>query len=237
MENVDSTSSLQVGRAFSFMFEDKDWVVKILPGAFFTLFTLALAVGVFRLFISSHFGTIVDIFALVFGVLVSPILFGYLLELAKNSSEGKEIPLPEWNNLGDKFVRGLVYFVILIIYSIPGMILSFIPCVKFCLGPLYFLALAFVLPYITVKYAQTGSFEEVFRFNEIIGFVKNNLSNLVIVILLNIALGIIATFGVLALVVGIFFTMFWADLGIFYLYGQVYREGKKEKPATQPVSS
>jgi hypothetical protein len=157
--------------------------------------------------------------------------------VAKNSSEGKEFPLPEWDKLGDKFIRGLIYLVILIIYSIPGMILSFIPCVKFCLGPLYFLALAFVLPYITVRYAQTGSFEEVFRFNEIIEFVKGNLSNLVIVILLTIALQIIATFGVLALVVGIFFTIFWADLGIFYLYGQVYREGKKEKPATQPVSS
>jgi hypothetical protein len=211
MQNVDSTSSLQVGRAFSFMFEDKNWVVKIILGAVFNLLMLVL-IGI-------------------------PFVLGYLLELAKNSSEGKELPLPEWDKLGDKFIRGLIYLVILIIYSIPGMILSFIPCVKFCLGPLYFLALAFVLPYITVRYAQTGSFEEVFRFNEIIEFVKNNLSNLVIVILFNIVLGIIATFGVLALVVGIFFTMFWADLGIFYLYGQVYREGKKEKPATQPVSS
>jgi len=211
MQNVDSTSSLQVGRAFSFMFEDKNWVVKIILGAVFNLLTLVL-IGI-------------------------PFVLGYLLEVAKNSSEGKELPLPEWDKLGDKFVRGLIYLVILIIYSIPGMILSFIPCVKFCLGPLYFLALAFVLPYITVKYAQTGSFEEVFRFNEIIEFVKDNLSNLIILILLTIALGIIATFGVLALVVGIFFTMFWADLGIFYLYGQVYREGKKEKPATQPVSS
>jgi hypothetical protein len=211
MQNVASTSSLQVGRAFSFMFEDKNWVVKIILGAVFNLLMLVL-VGI-------------------------PFVLGYLLELAKNSSEGKELPLPEWDKLGDKFIRGLIYLVILIIYSIPGMILSFIPCVKFCLGPLYFLALAFVLPYITVKYAQTGSFEEVFRFNEIIEFVKNNLSNLVIVILLTIALQIIATFGVLALVVGIFFTLFWADLGIFYLYGQVYREGKKEKPATQPVSS
>jgi len=210
-----------VGRAFSFMFEDKNWVVKIILGAVFNLLTLVL-IGI-------------------------PFVLGYLLELAKNSSEGKELPLPEWDKLGDKFVRGLIYLVILIIYSIPGMILSFIPCVKFCLGPLYFLALAFVLPYITVKYAQTGNFEEVFRFNEIIEFVKNNLSNLVIVILLTIALQIIATFGVLALLVGIFFTIFWADLGIFYLYGQVYREGKsaeggsasggKEKPATQPVSS
>jgi hypothetical protein len=200
-----------VGRAFSFMFEDKDWVVKILLGAVFNLLTLVL-VGI-------------------------PFLLGYLLELAKNSSEGKEIPLPEWDNLGDKFVRGLIYLVIVIIYSIPGIILSAIPCVKYCFGPLYFLALAFVLPYITLKYAQTGNFEEVFRFNEIFDFAKANASNLIIVVLLTIALEIIATFGTLALVVGIFFTMFWADLAIFYLYGQVYREGQKEQPAVEPASS
>lgn len=200
-----------VGRAFSFMFEDKDWVVKILLGAVFNLLTLVL-VGI-------------------------PFLLGYLLELAKNSSEGKEIPLPEWDNLGDKFVRGLIYLVIVIIYSIPGFILSFIPCVKYCFGPLYFLALLFVLPYITVKYAQTGSFEEVFRFNEIFDFAKANVSNLIIVVLLFIALVIIAWFGTLALVVGVFFTAFWAFLAIAYLYGQVYREGQKEEPAAEPASS
>jgi hypothetical protein len=208
---VDSTSSLQAGRAFSFMFDDKNWVVKIILGAVFNLLTLVL-IGI-------------------------PFIFGYLLELAKNSSEGKELPLPEWDKLGDKFVRGLIYLIILIIYSIPGMILSFIPCVKFCFGPLYFLALAFVLPYITVKYAQTGNFEDIFRFNEIFDFVKTNINNLIIVVLLTIALEIIACFGILALVVGIFFTVFWADLGIFYLYGQVYREGKKKEPTPKTVSS
>jgi len=186
-------------KAFSFMFEDKSWAVKILLGAIFNLLTLVL-VGI-------------------------PFILGYLLELAKNSSEGKEIPLPEWDNLGDKFTRGLVYLIIVIIYSIPGIILSFIPCIKNCLGPLYFLAMLFILPYITVKYAQTGSFEDVFRFKELFDFVKKNINNLLIVVLLTIALQIIATFGLLALVVGVFFTMFWASLAIYYLYGKVYREG------------
>jgi hypothetical protein len=194
---------MNYSRAFSFMFEDKNWVVKILLGAIFNLLTLVL-IGI-------------------------PFVFGYLLELAKNSKEGKEIPLPEWDKLGDKFTRGLIYLIIVIIYSIPGIILSFIPCVKYCLGPLYFLALSFILPYITLKYAETGSFEDVFRFNEIIEFTKKNINNLVMVVLLSIALGIIATFGVLALVVGVFFTMFWADLAIYYLYGQVVREGEKAK--------
>ena len=73
-------------RAFSFMFEDKNWVVKIFVGAIFNLLSLIL-VGI-------------------------PFILGYLLELAKNSSEGKEIPLPEWDKLGDKFTRGLIYLII-----------------------------------------------------------------------------------------------------------------------------
>lgn len=188
-------------KAFSFMFEDKNWVVKIFLGAIFNLLSLVL-VGI-------------------------PFILGYVLELARNSSEGKEIPLPEWDKLGDKFTRGLIYLIILVIYSIPGMILSFIPCVKYCLGPLYFLALMFALPYITLKYAKTGSFEEAFRFNDMFEFVKQNLNNLIMVVLLTIALEIIASFGVLALVVGVFFTCFWASLAVYYLYGKVYREGEK----------
>jgi hypothetical protein len=188
-------------KAFSFMFEDKNWPVKIVLGAIFNLLSLVL-IGI-------------------------PFILGYLLELAKNSSEGKEIPLPEWDKLGDKFTRGLIYLIIVIVYSIPGMILSFIPCVKYCLGPLYFLALMFALPYITLKYAKTGSFEDAFRFNEIIDFVKQNINNLIVVVLLTIALEIIASFGTLALVVGVFFTAFWASLAIYYLYGKVYRAGEK----------
>jgi hypothetical protein len=183
------------------MFEDKKWAGKIFLGAIFNLLSLIL-IGI-------------------------PFVLGYLLELAKNSSQGKEIPLPEWDNLGDKFVRGLVYVIIIIIYSIPGSIAYFIPCVGYCLGPLYFLALLFIIPYLTVKYAQTGSFEDAFRFNEMFDFVKKNINNLIIVVLLSIALSIIACFGILALVVGILFTAFWADLAIYYLYGKVYREGEK----------
>ena len=194
---------MNFSKAFSFMFEDKNWVVKIFLGAIFNLLSLIL-VGI-------------------------PFVLGYLLELAKNSSEGKEIPLPEWDKLGDKFTRGLIYLIILIVYSIPGMILSFIPCVKYCLGPLYFLALMFVLPYITLKYSKTGSFEEAFRFTDMFEFVKQNLNNVIMVVLLSIALQIIASFGVLALLVGIFFTSFWAYLAIYYLYGKVYREGEAAK--------
>ncbi len=204
---------MDYAKSFSYMFEDKEWAGKIFLGAVFNLLSLIL-IGI-------------------------PFVLGYLLELAKNASQEKEVPLPQWDNLGDKFIRGLIYLVIIFIYCIPGAILYVVPCVGKCLGPLYSLALAFVLPWITLQYALTGNFEDVFRFNEMFNFLQKNLNGLIIVVLLSIALGIIACFGILALLVGIFFTAFWADLAIYYLYGKVYREGKQEKSslvASEPSS-
>jgi hypothetical protein len=199
-----------IGRAFSFMFEDKGWLGKIVIGGLFCLLSLVV-VGI-------------------------PFVFGYMLEMTKRSSENKEIPLPEWDNLGDKFIRGLVYFVIILIYSLPGLILYFIPCIgSFCLGPLWCLVILFVMPYITVKYSLTGNFGDAFQFNEIVNFIKLNLTNVFIVVLLSIALSVISHFGALLLIVGIFFAWFWAILGISYLYGQLYYAAQKAE--VKPVSS
>ncbi len=73
-----------LGRSFSYMFEDEDWFQKILIGAAFCLLSLVL-IGI-------------------------PFVLGYLLQVARQSSHGKELPLPAWDNLGDKFVSGLLFF-------------------------------------------------------------------------------------------------------------------------------
>ena len=198
-----------IGRAFSFMFEDKGWLGKIVIGGLFCLLSLVV-VGI-------------------------PFVLGYMLEMTKRSSENKEIPLPEWDNLGDKFIRGLVYFIILLIYCLPGLILYLIPCVgSFCLEPLWCLVVLFVAPYITVKYSLTGNFGDAFQFNEIINFIKLNFTNVFVVVLLSIALSVISHFGVLLLVVGMFFAWFWAILGISYLYGQLYSAAQKAEVKSVP---
>jgi hypothetical protein len=194
---------IDYSKSFSFMFEDKDWAGKIFLGAVFNLLSLVL-IGI-------------------------PFVLGYLLELAKNASEGKEVPLPQWDKLGEKFMRGLIFLVIIIIYTIPSAILYKLPCSGKCLAPLYSLALLFVMPWITLRYASTAKFEEVFNFKEMFRFVQKNINSLIIVVLLSIALGLLAFLGILALVVGIFFTAFWADLAIYFLYGKVYSEVKDEK--------
>jgi hypothetical protein len=194
-----------LGRAFAFMFEDKEWIQKILIGAAFTLLCLIL-VGI-------------------------PLVLGYLLEVARRSAAGKELPLPEWDNLGDKFGKGLLFLIILIIYSIPLMILSFIlafiPCLGAILCIIPFLFLAFIAPYLAVTYARTSNLNTAFEFEKILRFVSDNFTNLLVVLVMGIIFEIIAGFGILALGIGVLVTSFWASLGIYYLYGQVFWEAEQ----------
>jgi hypothetical protein len=193
-----------LGRAFAFMFEDKDWIQKILIGAAFVLLSVIL-VGI-------------------------PLVLGYLLEVARRSAEGQEVPLPDWDNLGDKFGKGLLFFIILIIYSIPITIVSFIlqliPCIGALLGLVVWLVFWMIVPYLAVQYARTGNFNTAFEFDKIITFVKENITNLLIVLVMSIVFSIIAQFGVLALIIGLLFTTFWAGLGTYYLYGQLFYEAE-----------
>ena len=77
---------MDVGRAFSFPFRDPDWVVKFLVGAVFVLLSVVL-VGI-------------------------PFLVGYMVEVVRRVAAGEAEPLPAWENLGEKFGRGLVLLAI-----------------------------------------------------------------------------------------------------------------------------
>lgn len=204
-----------LGRSFSYMFEDEDWFQKILIGAAFCLLSLVL-IGI-------------------------PFVIGYLLEVARQSSHGRELPLPAWDNLGDKFVSGLLFFLIGIIYSIPltiiYFVLVFIPCIGWL--AIVFLAIAFALigPYIAVRFSRTGNIGDAFDFNGMWGFLKANLGNLLIVWVMSILFGILAWFGLLALLIGVLFTFFWAQLAVYYLYGRVVYEAERTGIPTATVNT
>jgi hypothetical protein len=111
------------------------------------------------------------------------------------------------------------------------MILAMIPCLGAILWIIPFLFLALVAPYLAVIYARTGNLNTAFEFEKIIRFVSDNLTNLLVVLVMTIIFEIIAGFGVLALVIGLLVTSFWANLGIYYLYGQVFLEAESGETA------
>jgi hypothetical protein len=201
------------GKAFSFMFEDKAWPRKILIGGLFTVLSIFI-IGFF-------------------------FVLGYGLILMRNSYEGRELPLPEWDDLGNKCAQGAVAFVILLIYMLPAMILmalsvlqiglghdtgSMFSCCFNLLGTFWTFALAYVSPYILMRYALSGEAKDAFDIEGLIRFVRNHATELLMVLAMTVALQTLALVGLLALCVGVFFTMFWALLGTAWLCGKVYKQ-------------
>jgi len=209
---------MDIGRAFTYVFEDEDWVKKVLIGGVVNLIPI---VGFF-------------------------FTAGYMLETLKNVMEGRSLPLPEWDDWGGKFMKGLMVFIIGLIYSLPliiivcclmvgvsafasqgedvanRMISVIMPCVQ-CVNLLYSIALMVFLPAILAKYAETEELGAAFRFGEIFSLVKDNIGTYLLVLVINLLAGVITNLGVLACGVGVLFTMFYAMLVNAYAYGQAYR--------------
>jgi hypothetical protein len=135
----------------------------------------------------------------------------------------------------------LLFFVIGIIYSIPlaiiYFVLIFIPCIGWLAIIFIGIAFALILPYIAVRFARTGNIGDAFDLSGMWKFLKANLGNLLIVWVMSILFGILAWFGLLALLIGVLFTYFWAQLAVYYLYGRVVYEAERTGIPTAIVNT
>jgi len=214
------------GKSLTYIFDDKDWVTKVLIGGILSMIPV-----------------------------VNLVVIGYALKALKNVAEGAEQPLPAWDDFGDYFVKGLVSTLATMVWAIPIIILiAVIAAMSImigydsteasrvatpyalcswsisCLGGIYGLLLAFVLPAAYAQYAIRGDFGAFFRLGEIWKFIKANIGNYIIVLLLGAVVQTIAGFGVILCVVGVAFTEFWASLVGSHLLGQLHRSGQAAAP-------
>jgi hypothetical protein len=216
---------MDIGRSFSYVTEDENWVTKILLGG---LISLIPFVGQFY-------------------------LAGYALETLKNVIAGREVPLPEvTEDFGGKLIRGLLLSVITFIYFLPITLIStcsgvassvftnmaqnsdtanaglttFAACLG-CISFVYGILVALVLPFVWSKYAETDQFADAFKLSEIFELLKNNIGEAIIVVLVSALAAIIAGIvGFVACIVGLIFTLFYAELVMVFLYGSLYRTAR-----------
>lgn len=232
-----------VGRAFTYMFRDERWVPKILIGGGF-VFLSAIIGGIWGIIISPFQGTaanaVLTILTNLVSLAASAFYIGYAVETLRNVADDRELPLPEWTDIGRKFYLGLILGIVLFIYQLPASILGGVAggigalglagataggalgCVAF----LVLLFVSFITPAVIISFAQTPTFAGGFNFPRIFGIIGASLGWYLAVILLIIVAFIISAFGVIGLIIGVFFTIFWAFLVTANLLGRLARQAR-----------
>jgi hypothetical protein len=209
-------SSLDLGRGFRFVFDDPEWVKKILIGGLFSLLG-ALLIGIF-------------------------FVAGYAIRLIRAVAAGEREPLPEWDDLGGIFGDGAkavgVYLAHLVAIAIlPGMmfvvimlatggiaalgsssrgssalgaVIGLLGLTAWALMILLGFCLAVYLPSAFARLALTGRFGAAFEVGENLAFIRRNVLNYLLALLLYFVGSFLAQFGILLCCVGIFPATFWA---------------------------
>ncbi|MCC6501083.1 MAG: DUF4013 domain-containing protein [Anaerolineales bacterium] len=237
---------MNIGKSFSFVFDDPKWVGKLGLGALISFI---------------------------------PILnlswTGYMVGIIRNVMNGSPEPLPTWDDLGKKFMDGLLLTVGGLVYALPIIIvfclpLSFmiIPAILagnsdlqdiasaiaglgsalffclLCVFILYALALSVVYPAILVVFAREGTLASCFKFREIFGLISQNSSAFITAWAVNLglsfavsfivgiaqtALNLIPCLGQIAAVVVTFGVVMYATAVYAHLFGQFgYAAGQSE---------
>lgn len=213
---------MDVGKSFSYQFEDNNWITKLLIGA------LVSAVPILN-------------FA----------WLGYMVDLLRNVMDGVSLPLPEWSDFGEKFMKGLIVWLAGIVYSLPAIIIGCIPfsILAFsggmesgdlqdtllaaftglgllfgCLIFIYFLALSFFFPAVYINFARKGTFKSCFEFSEIIRTVTSNVNKYLTAWLVSIVAGIVVSFilGIVSAVLGFIPCLGWIIAWLIGAVGAVY---------------
>lgn len=225
---------MDIGKSFTYMFDDDEWVQKLAIGGLLTLVSIIPIVNIFT----------------------GLVLVGYGLRVLNNVAKGAERPLPAWDDWGGDWIKGLMVVLGAIVYSIPiwivsgvGAILQAVAtsgeatdvanvCVAAlsCLSGLWGLLIGIVLPAGIIKYGQTDEFGSFFRFGELFRFIGDNLANYVVALLLSLVAGLVAGLGVIVCVIGLFFTQFWSTLVTSHLFGQVAAESGTKAAVAAPAS-
>lgn len=237
---------MDVGKAFTFVMEDDEWLSKLGIGAIISLLSF-----------------------LIFPVFL---LAGYLVAVTRNVRKGMDRPLPRWDDWGQMFMDGLYLFLAQLIYSSPFWILLCAAIaltiggsglsevnadammaviatawvIVSCLMLLLSIALLLISPALVIQYVRHGQFGAMFRIAEVLSIARQNAGAIVVTALALLAfslaltavvtvLNIIPCLGTIAGIILSILSTPWLIAASGHLYGQI--AGRGETGSQQPVSS
>lgn len=167
---------MDIGKSFSYPFEDKQWLSKLGLGAIIAMVPV-----------------------------LNFAWTGYMVGILRNMFAHAQEPLPNWDDFGRKFVDGFMLFLASVVYALPVLVLSCLPLSFLsipailsgnqdtqdlaealagvggvalagvsCIFVVYGLVLSVIFPAIIVLYAREGTFASCFKFREIFGIIGKN---------------------------------------------------------------
>jgi hypothetical protein len=218
-----------LGNAFSFVFKDSSWVTKVLVGCLFMILSI-IGFGLF-------------------------VVAGYIIQTVQRVMNDEPDPMPEWNDLGIKFVIGFKFAVVYAVYLLPILFLI-VPLFAFAIAAElspgqevigliasiyafgftilvipYSVALNVIFPIIVYRFAMRERIGDALDIVEIIRIFAKNWQNTLIVALITVGVQSFAAVGLVFFLVGILATVLYSYLVSAYLAGALYRE---HFPGAQP---
>ena len=207
---------MNYSRAFSYVFEDKNWASKLLIAGLISLIPI---VGQFY-------------------------LLGWVVEIVRRVKAGRVDVLPT-THFSYFLTLGLKMFVVSLIYSIPVVILSCIITLingraeyadgsltvaiytsMGCFGSILTFVINCVVAllgtYGMIKLAQTDQIKACLDFGDAYRTIKANISAFIIVGLLSIVAGLIESAGLILCFIGIIFTVPYGTAIVGHLVGQLW---------------
>lgn len=219
---------MDFGKAFSYPFKDSNWLSKVVIG------------GIINFIPILNFAAI-----------------GYTVAQMKRVARGEEVPLEEWNEIGKKWVDGLLLAVAVFVWMLPGLLvffLLFMPSVLSsgmrdgsgafgaagAFGMLIFglwsILVALVTPAIYMNYALKGTVGAAFEFSTVFGMLTENIGEyitaLIAVLVAGFVAGIIGLIPLLGFIISVF-VMFYIYLVFAGAFGQILSRYMPAEPAAE----
>jgi hypothetical protein len=212
---------MEFGKSFTYVFEDEDWIMKILLAA-----------------------------VIAFIPIVGPLaVAGWGVEIAKRVIHKDPEPLPNWSDFVNYLIKGLVVLLIGFVYMLPVILVqscgsgaiiagsesgdyaletagNIVMICFSCLTFIYAVLMGVIIPAAIGNYASTGEVGAGFRFGEVFGLIKAAPAAFLMVLVGGFLAAMITFIGLIACIIGVFFTAAYAGAINAHLIGQAYYEAK-----------